>query len=230
MFHPPNYKDDYENVMVNPCSESNLCSHEFCNLSEVFLNKIDNLIEFCKVLKYAFLYCKIISMIKTGIEKSDKIIEQNRRVGVSLSGITQFLSYIDCDMMKFISWLSVGYVDLEKYDEKISHIFGINKSIKKTVVKPSGTLSLMVGALPSVTFPYYRRYIRRIRVNETDSLIQKYEKLGFKVEQDVVNPNTKIINFIISLDDCVMLNDGNIEKDLYLASILQMFGQIKVYQ
>ena len=106
MFQPPDYKDDYENVMVNPCSESNLRSHEFCNLSEVFLNKIDNLIEFCKVLKYAFLYCKIISMIKTGIEKSDKIIEQNRRVGVSLSGITQCLSYVDCDMMKFISWLS----------------------------------------------------------------------------------------------------------------------------
>ena len=113
---------------------------------------------------------------------------------MSLSGITQFLSYIDCDMMKFISWLSVCYGDLEKYDEKISHIFGIHKSIKKTCVKLSGTLSLMVGALPSVTFPYYRRYIRRIRVNETDSLIQKYEKLGFKVEQDVVNPNTKIIN------------------------------------
>ena len=161
--------------------------------------------------------------IKTGIEKPDKIIEKNRRIGVSLSGIPQFFSYIDCDMTKFISWLSICYYDLEKYDEKISHIFGINKSIKKTCVKPSGTLSLMIGALPSVTFPYYRKYIRRVRVNENDSLIEKYEKLGYKIEQDVVNPNTKIINFIINLDNCVILNDENIENDLCIASILQTF-------
>lgn len=223
MFRDKDYKDNYENVLCNPCGEVTLRSHEFCNLAEVFLNRIDNIVEFTKVLKYAFLYCKVISMIKTCIEKSDRIIEENRRVGISLSGITQFLSYCDMDLDKLRAWLTIGYIELEKYDEKISKIFNINTSIKRTCIKPSGTLSLLAGAIPSITFPYFRKYIRRVRLDRKDPLISKYEKLGYKVEKDVVNPNTMIINFIVELDNCVVLNDGNIETDLCLASLLQMY-------
>ena len=224
MFRNPDHKDDYENVLVNPCSEITLRSHEFCNLAEVFLNKIENILEFEKVLKYAFLYCKVISMIKTGIQKSDEIIETNRRIGISLSGIPQFLSYCDLDTEKLISWLTIGYYELEQYDEKISKLFNINKSIKRTCIKPSGTLSLLAGAIPSITFPYFRKYIRRVRVSKNDvNLINRYKKMGYKIEIDSLNENTRIINFIVDLGEDIILNDGNIKTDLYIASLLQMF-------
>ena len=54
-------KDFHKIIGVNACAEITLRSYELCNLSEVFLNRIDTLDEFLDVLKYAFLVCKIVS-------------------------------------------------------------------------------------------------------------------------------------------------------------------------
>ena len=218
MQYHADYKDFYRVVGVNPCGESILLSHEACNLSEIFLNRIYTFDEFINVLKYAFLYCKIISTIKTGHTKSDSIIEKNRRVGVSLSGIIQFIDRYSEQIL--IEWLKAGYEILETYDKFISKVLGINTSIRMTTCKPSGTLSLLAGAIPSITRPYYNKYIRRVRVSRDDPLIEKYSKLGYEIEDDIICKDNKIIKFIVNLGN-IKLNSGNIEDDLKLASIIQ---------
>lgn len=217
-YHADN-KDYDDNIGINACGEISLNGRgEFCNLSEVFLNRIDNKDEFLDVIKYAFLFCKIISTIKTGIKKSDEIIEKNRRIGVSLSGIIQFIDKYDKETL--IDWLKDGYDTLKEYDKQISKILGINESIKITCCKPSGTLSLLAGAIPSIMRPYYRKYIRRVRISKDDQLIDKYKNLGYEIEDDVICSENKIIKFIIDLGN-IQLNTHNIEDDLELASILQ---------
>ena len=47
--------------------------------------------------------------------------------------------------------------------------------------------------------------------------------MGYKIEIDSLNENTRIINFIVDLGEDIILNDGNIKTDLYIASLLQMF-------
>lgn len=75
------------------------------------------------------------------------------------------------------------------------------ESLKKTSVKPSGTVSLLAGATPGVHFPLSRFYIRRVRLSLTsETLIQNLKTRGYKVEPDVLSPDTTaIVEFPIDL-------------------------------
>ena len=97
--------------------------------------------------------------------------------------------------------MKIGYDTLKEYDNEISRILGINESIKITACKPSGTLSLLAGAIPSISRPYYRKYIRRVRISKDDPLIYKYKKMGYEIEDDEVCKENRIINFIVDTGD-----------------------------
>ena len=71
MCDEPDYKD-IRAQGCNPCAEQTLESMEVCNLVEVFFNQIDNYDEFIKVLEYAFLYGKIITIVKAMMKKQMK--------------------------------------------------------------------------------------------------------------------------------------------------------------
>ena len=55
-----------------------------------------------------------------------------------------------------LDWCKKGYAFLRKLDEEISSFFCIPQSIKLTTVKPSGTVSLLAGALPRNSLSTFR--------------------------------------------------------------------------
>lgn len=214
---------DYKDINVsgtNPCGEQALESFEVCNLVEVFLNRIDNFDDFIKIIKYALLYGKIVTTIKTHWAETNSIIEKNRRIGLSLSGIVNFISKYNKDVL--IDWCKKGYTELRKYDVFLSKLLNINESIKITSIKPSGTISLLAGATSGCHYPMYKYYIRRVRVNKNDSLVSKYAKLGYKIEQDVIVKDNLIIEFPIKLEDNILV-DPSIEDQIDLACLLQKY-------
>lgn len=216
-------KPDYKDIRAqgcNPCAEQTLESMEVCNLVEVFLNKIDNFDEFIEVLEYAFLYGKIITMVKTHDEKTNEIIRRNRRIGCSLSGIAQFLAKNNTEVLK--EWLNKGYHHLKTFDKKISKILNINESIKITSVKPSGTISLLTNASPGVHFPMANYYIRRVRLIRFDPLIQQYEKMGYNIVDDVVVKENVIVEFPICIGENVEC-DVSLERQFEVAMLMQMY-------
>lgn len=75
------------------------------------------------------------------------------------------------------------------------------ESIKKTSVKPSGTVSLLAGATPGVHFPLSRFYKRRVRLSLTsEAMIENLKRRGYRVEPDVISPDTTaIVEFPIDL-------------------------------
>ena len=58
----------------------------------------------------------------------------------------------------------------------------VPRSIKTTAVKPSGTVSLLVGATPGMHYPESRFYIRRIRISKHSELIIPLQQAGYNVE------------------------------------------------
>jgi len=221
-----NTVDDIDDILVNPCSESNLQNGELCNLSEVYLDKMTSLEDFKICLRYAFFYCKLVSMIPTNNNESDCIISKHRRVGVSVSGIHEFVSKYDMDTLKF--FLDQGYKYLKEYDKIISKKLGINESVKITVIQPSGTKSNMLGVFgSSLNRPIHRYFIRRVRLQADDPLLKQYEDMGYEVEMDCCNPdNTKIISFPIKVPDYISLHTNDYEGfiyDLDMAVLLQKY-------
>jgi hypothetical protein len=105
---------------------------------------------------------------------------RNRRIGCSVSGVAQFITKHGMEELR--TWLEKGYKTIQDWDKQYSDWFAVPKSIKTTSVKPSGTVSLLVGATPGMHYPESRFYIRRIRLSKHSELIEPLKKANYNIE------------------------------------------------
>jgi ribonucleotide reductase alpha subunit len=158
----------------NPCAEIALSDSECCNLSEIYLNNISSQkeMEECAILLYKTQ--KAILTLPFIHKETAKIVKENMRVGVGITGI--------CQSFDKLEWLDPTYKALKKFDIEWSAKKGWNPSIKLTTIKPSGTLSLLAGATPGVHPGFSKYYIRRIRMSSSDKLLQTCKELNYHTE------------------------------------------------
>jgi len=182
---------DHRAAGGNPCLEQTLESYELCCLVETFPNNHDNLEDFKRTLKYAYLYAKTVTLGKTHWPDTNRVMLRNRRIGCSVSGIAQFITKHGLEELKV--WLEKGYDIIQEWDCMYSDWFAIPKSIKTTSVKPSGTVSLLVGATPGMHYPESRFYIRRMRLSIHSELIEPLKKAGYKIEPAFGSENSTMV-------------------------------------
>jgi len=219
MRDPPNMKDRRV-TGGNPCLEQSLESGELCCLVETFPDKHKDLEEFEDTLFYALLYAKIVTLGTTHWEQSNKIIARNRRVGCSMSGITQFIGNRSIHELR--AWCFLGYNRLKQYDVEISEKLGIPQSVKITSVKPSGTVSLLAGATAGVHFPESRFYIRRVRLSANSELLPALKKANYYITQAYLQPDTVIVEIPVDMGENIKtLKDVSIWEQLKLTSLMQ---------
>ena len=173
-------KKDHRVAGGNPCLEQSLESYELCCLVETFPNNHESLEDYQRTLKYAYLYAKTVTLGKTHWSDTNRVMLRNRRIGCSVSGVAQFITKHGMEELR--KWLEDGYDTIQKWDCMYSDWFAIPKSIKTTSVKPSGTVSLLVGATPGMHYPESRFYIRRMRLSKHSELIEPLKKAGYKIE------------------------------------------------
>ena len=164
----------------NPCLEQSLESYELCCLVETFPHNHDSLEDYKRTLKYAYLYAKTVTLGKTHWSETNRVMLRNRRIGCSVSGVAQFITKHGMEELR--NWLEDGYDTIQEWDKQYSDWFAVPKSIKTTSVKPSGTVSLLVGATPGMHYPESRFYIRRMRLSKHSELIGPLKKAGYKLE------------------------------------------------
>lgn len=209
---------------TNPCAEQTLESYELCCLVETFPHLHDSIEEFIQTLKYAYLYAKVVTTGMTQWEETNEIIQRNRRVGCSMTGISQFVDFwgrkkLSEEMMnesskyesilnrkvqevinqkgldELIIWCEEGYRAIRNWDVTYSNWMGIPESVKVTSIKPSGTVSLLGGATPGMHWPIEKYYKRRIRINENSPLISVLIAAGYDIEKDCYADNTQVVTF-----------------------------------
>jgi len=164
----------------NPCLEQSLESYELCCLVETFPNNHDSLEDYQRTLKYAYLYAKTVTLGKTHWPDTNRVMLRNRRIGCSVSGVAQFITKHGMEELR--KWLEKGYDTIQEWDCTYSDWLAVPKSIKTTSVKPSGTVSLLVGATPGMHYPESRFYIRRMRLSKHSELLEPLKKAGYKIE------------------------------------------------
>ena len=208
-------------TLSNPCLEAMLESTETCNLTEIFLNNIDNKEELVRTIKFAFLYSKTVTLLKTHWMETNRVILRNRRIGCGVTGIAQFLGRENINVLR--EWLREGYDYLNYYDEVYSRWFGIPKSIRLSVVKPAGTTSILAGSTPGIHFPISRFYIRRMRLTKTDPLVQILRDSGYKVTSAYEEPEfTVVAEFPVDSGRGVRTQDSvSIWEQLSLVAFMQ---------
>jgi ribonucleoside-triphosphate reductase (thioredoxin) len=214
-------KRDFKDGRVqggNPCLEQSLESFELCCLVETFPNHHDNLVDFERTLKFAYLYAKTVTLGNTHWPETNRVMLRNRRIGCSMSGIAQFIAQYGIPELR--RWCRRGYNTLEHYDKLYSDWLAIPRSIKMTSIKPSGTVSLLAGATPGMHYPESRFYIRRVRVSKNSPLLQGIHPND--IEPSVTDPNTMVVSFYIDVGGGVRtIEDVGMWEQLELAAFLQ---------
>jgi adenosylcobalamin-dependent ribonucleoside-triphosphate reductase len=206
----------------NPCLEQTLESFELCCLVETFPNHHDDMYDFHRTLKFAYLYAKTVTLGETHWPETNRVLLRNRRIGCSVTGIAQFLAKWDMESLKY--WLTEGYNTLERYDKIYSDWLCIPRSIKMTSVKPSGTVSLVAGATPGMHYPESQYYIRRVRLAGSSPLLKQLQVNGYYTEKSKTDSSTMIVEFPIYAGDGVRtINEVTMWEQLALAAFLQKY-------
>lgn len=190
---PINNKD-WRAAGYNPCAEQSLESFECCTLVETYLNRHENLEDFKRTLKFAYLYAKTVTLLPTHWEDTNAIMQRNRRIGTSISGIANFADRVGLPELR--EWMDGGYATIQHYDKSYSEWLGIRESIKTTTVKPSGTVSILAGESPGVHWtPGGEYFLRAIRFANEDPMLPLFKMANYKVEPASESPDTTSVVF-----------------------------------
>lgn len=213
---------------LNPCGEVTLASGENCNLAECYPAIVERKgYDMERILRLAQRYTKRVTCAKYEWELSQDIIRENRRTGVSLSGIRDWMVARNKTRLEDLSgeldsWYQIVVDEDEKYSEQLK----IPTSVARTTVKPSGSVSLLMGASPGLHAHQSPWYIRRIRFQADDPLVATLQECGFHVEPDAYSPNTIVAEFPVEAPGArkksfVGAGDLTLEEQLETQATLQ---------
>lgn len=212
---------DYNVAGLNPCGEITLEDTELCNLVELVLPNHDSLDDFKRTIKYAYLYAKTMTLIGIGWENTNRVLMRNRRIGLSLTGIAQFVAKHGISTL--IEWMEEGYKTARYYDDVYSKWLGVRESIKVTTVKPSGTVSLLAGTTAGLHYPESTYYIRRIRIGKGSPMEKILRDAGYGIEPAFGQEETTlVVEFPVFIGENVRtIENVSMWEQLSLAEIAQ---------
>ncbi|MES1909828.1 MAG: hypothetical protein MHM6MM_002525 [Cercozoa sp. M6MM] len=208
----------------NPCLEQTLESFELCCLVETFPCRHEDLDDYLKTLKYAYLYAKTVTLGQTHWPDTNRVMLRNRRIGCSMSGIQQFVASKEPGkgLHGLKQWCEAGFDTVQATDAKLSDLFAIPRSRKTTSVKPSGTVSLLAGATPGMHWPESRFYIRRVVVAKNSPLLQPMQDAGYTIVDSVYDTNACVVEFPVDVGEGVRpQSEVSLWEQLCMASFLQ---------
>lgn len=222
LIDPPNNKD-WRVAGYNPCAEQSLESYEMCTLVETYLNRHDSLEDFKRTLKFAYLYAKTVTLLPTHWVETNAIMQRNRRIGTSISGIANFADNKGLPVLR--QWFDEGYNIVQSYDKTYSEWLGIRESIKTTTVKPSGTVSILAGESPGVHWTVGGQYfLRAIRFRNEDPMLPLFKMAQYRVEPASEDPvGTSVVFFPVKSDAARSEKDVSIYEKMALAATAQRY-------
>lgn len=176
-------------IVVHNCVEVSLRAQQFCNLVEINFGNITSQEDLEKRAKAATFLATLQASYTDFHYLRDEwkdTTEKEALIGVSLTGTaSSHLKEYDLDAVAKV---------VAKENRRVAKLIGINPSSRSTVVKPSGTASIVLGTSSGVHAWYDEYYWRRVRVGKDES-IYKYLSVMYPelIEDDFFKPNTTAV-------------------------------------
>lgn len=197
---------------TNPCSEIILRPYQFCNLSEVVLREKDTVEDVANKVRLASILGTWQSTL-TDFKYIRKIwkdnTEEERLLGVSLTGQFghKFFSGQEGTEKLSLTLDKIRMLAVETNVEEAEKI-GIPASAAVTCVKPSGTVSQLVGVSSGMHPWHSDYYIRTVRGDKKDPITQFLIDSGIPAEDDVMKPNdTAVFSFPVKAPSHAITRD-----------------------
>jgi len=197
---------------TNPCSEIILRPYQFCNLSEVVIRENDTTKTVAEKVRLATILGTWQSTL-TDFKYLRKIwkdnTEEERLLGVSLTGQfgNKFFSGKE-NLKKLEEALEVLRDHARETNKEEAGKIGIQESAAITCVKPSGTVSQLVGVSSGMHAWHSDYYIRTVRGDKKDPLSTFLKEVGIPVEDDFMKPNdTYVFSFPVKAPEGAITRD-----------------------
>jgi len=197
---------------TNPCSEIILRPYQFCNLSEVVLREKDTVEDVKNKVRLATILGTWQSTL-TDFKYIRKIwkdnTEEERLLGVSLTGQFGHKFFSGQENLKILAEV---LDDLREYAVTTNIVeaekIGIPASAAVTCVKPSGTVSQLVGVSSGMHPWHSDYYVRTVRGDKKDPITQFLKDSGIPAEDDVMKPNdTSVFSFPVKAPSHAITRD-----------------------
>ena len=199
---------DEKQIGLNPCGEIYLRSRQFCNLTSIVIRPSDTVKTLERKMELATLlgtYQSTLTNLGYLSKKWKENCEEERLLGVSLTG------YYDNPIIrddKVLDDLRLLGIDVNK---KYAKRFNINQSTAITCVKPHGNSGQLLG-VGSGMHPWYSPYfIRRVRINHTDTLLKMARDQGVPCYPEIGQSESTATTFVLEFP--VKAPEGAIFKD-----------------
>jgi len=203
----PERRDTDHDFGCNPCSEVILRSSGLCNLSEVVLrptDTIDNVLRKVRLATILGTYQSTLTDFRYVRPIWKRNAEEERLLGVSFTGV------FDCPAILHAT--PEELTDLRDHAVEQNKLWArklkINQSVAVTCIKPSGTVSQLVGVSGSGLHPAYAKYyIRRVRQDIKDPLNQALIESGKPYITDPYNKDAIVFEFPMGASTKSLIKD-----------------------
>lgn len=163
-----NFFDKENETLRNACTEvTSSDDSDVCNLGSLNLSRIDSLAELAAVTDLAtqfLLYGTLRAQLP--YEKVYKVREKNRRLGLGLMGVHEWLvkrGYRYEVPEELHQWLSVYKGVSDDVSRRAADALGISRPVANRAIAPTGTIGMLAdtttGIEPVYAVAYKRRYL-----------------------------------------------------------------------
>jgi ribonucleoside-diphosphate reductase alpha chain len=164
-----NFFDKENETLRNACTEvTSEDDSDVCNLGSLNLGRIENVVELADVtiLATKFLICGTLKAMLP-YEKIDKVRQKNRRLGLGLMGVHEWLIKrgeryeVTPELHK---WLEVYRGLSDATSRSCSAQLGISQPVANRAIAPTGSIGILAGTTtgiePLFAVSYKRRYLK----------------------------------------------------------------------
>jgi ribonucleoside-diphosphate reductase alpha chain len=208
-----------EAIGLNPCGEIALESYELCNLAEVFPTRCKDQKTFQTALEMGTFYSSTVSLLPSHWAVTNTVVSRNRRIGVSQSGIAD--DYEKIGFTALTSKMRNGYRIVREANRKWAREAGVPESIRVTTVKPSGSISQLVGVSSGIHFPTFSYAIRTMRISVSDAIVPLLKAAGYPWEKDLTSDRTLVFSFPIDQGMSRPADEVPLQEQCMLAQMCQ---------
>lgn len=164
-----NFYDKENETLRNACCEvTSADDSDVCNLGSLNFGRIENPEELVEIIDLAtkFLLCGTLKA-KLPFEKIEKTREKNRRLGLGLMGVHEWLikrgyRYEVTDELH--QWLKIYKEVSDEVSKNFADKLGVSRPVANRAIAPTGTIGILAGTTtgiePLFAVAYKRRYVK----------------------------------------------------------------------
>lgn len=176
---------------INPCGEQPLEDRELCCLAETLPTRCETHEEWLRACEYATCYASTVTLLATHRPETNQVICRNRRIGVGIIDVSGWKHTAGAN--KVIKFLRIGYNRVTSVNQWLNSEAGIPEAIRKTTIKPGGTVPKLAGRTPGIGHPNFNYTLRRVRVASNSPIVKLLTDANIPFEPDYNDPKGTLI-------------------------------------